>query len=73
MSAVQTQAPQIPTPSNRLGWRSAAAQGTKPRRLSVRFAAAVAATLLLSGCAVQICGPDYPYQTNSCSADASSE
>jgi hypothetical protein len=42
-----------------------------PRRgFIVRLAFASLAIALLSDCAVQICGNEFPYRTNSCLADS---
>ena len=38
--------------------------------LTARFAAAALALCLLSGCAVQICGDEFPYRTNACPVDS---
>jgi hypothetical protein len=51
---------------------------TEKRRLSahraagpsMRFAAALLALALLSGCAVQICGDDFPDRTSVCPVDS---
>ncbi|HEX4195458.1 MAG TPA: hypothetical protein VHY80_20285 [Stellaceae bacterium] len=37
---------------------------------SVRFAAALLAIGLLSGCAVQVCGDEFPYRTSACPVDS---
>jgi hypothetical protein len=45
-------------------------QTRQRRAFAVRFAAAALAICLLSGCAVQICGDEFPYRTNSCPVDS---
>ena len=41
-------------------------------RFSARFAIAAIAVILLSGCAVEYCGPDYPFDTSVCSKPGAS-
>jgi hypothetical protein len=53
-----------------IGAEKAWLQTRQRRALAARFAAAAFAICLLSGCAMQICGDEFPDRTSSCPIDS---